>query len=78
MRVFIGAFMMLALMGCARTPEEAAMYRQLGAQILTAQPDYGPVNSTPYAFNPVNGAYQQCFHFNAMGQCVHYGGAYQP
>ncbi len=78
MRTFIGLCLMLILIGCARTPEEAAAYRQLGAQILTAQPDYGQSNSSPCAFNPANNSYQQCFHFNALGQCLHYGGICQP
>ncbi len=70
---------LLALTGCARTPEEAAAYRQFGMQMLGASAAQSQVSSgSPCVYNPGSNAYQQCFHFTAGGQCAHYGGVCQP
>lgn len=79
--ILIGIIGSLVLTGCARTPEEAAAYRQFGMQMLgasAAQSQASSYSPLPCVFNPGSNAYQQCFHFTAGGQCAHYGGVCQP
>ena len=68
-----------ALSSCAQTPEQAAAYRQFGMQMLGASAAQAQTSSySPCVYNPGSNAYQQCFHFTAGGECVHYGGVCQP
>lgn len=70
------AIFCFSLTGCAQNAEQAAAYRQFGAAMLgtysTQQQSmqYAPRTCMSH---PVTGAYLQCHHIMANGQCAHYG-----
>jgi|GEM_PF-6032232 len=59
--------------------QQAQAWQKFGNAVLNTQAQQTQnQNSSPCAFNPSNNSYQQCYHFNAIGQCLHYGAVCNP